>query len=73
MDGLSLQKYLTDVECSDRYAFSKRHWRRLVDGGFAPPPVEFLRLRRWSIATLDQWDADGCPRVRLIRRKGGPS
>lgn len=55
--------YLDDAGCASRYGFSRRHWRRLVDSGRAPQPVRFLRLCRWSIAELEQWEQDGCPRV----------
>ena len=55
-------KYLDAEGCAARYGFSSRHWLRLVDGGKAPRPVRFGRLVRWSVDSLDQWEADGCPR-----------
>ncbi len=63
--------FLDENGCGNRYGFSPRHWRRLVDAGQAPPPTKFGRLRRWSIDTLSKWEAGGCQRVRPLRRKGG--
>jgi len=62
-------KFLDTGGCSDRYYFSEEHWRRLVDSGKAPQPTRFGRLVRWSIQSLDEWDAAGCPPIRTV--KGG--
>ena len=56
--------YLDEAECGQRYGFSARHWRRLVDSGKAPRPARFGRLVRWSIADLSEWESRGCPNVR---------
>lgn len=57
-------QYLTAKACSQRYGFSVRHWIRMVDASKAPRPVRFGRLTRWSIHTLEEWESQGCPRVR---------
>ncbi len=57
-------KYLDAKGCAARYGFSWRHWLRLVDAGKAPPPVRFGRLVRWSISSLESWEAAGCPSCR---------
>lgn len=58
-----LVRYLDAKACGARYGFSWRHWLRLVDSGRAPQPTRFGRLTRWSIAVLEAWETDGCPRV----------
>jgi predicted DNA-binding transcriptional regulator AlpA len=55
--------YLSAEQCSERYAFSKRHWLRLVDGGKAPRPTRFGRLVRWSVQSLQEWESTGCGRI----------
>lgn len=66
-----LPQFLDADGCAARYGFSAAHWRRQVDAGKAPGPTRFGRLCRWSLVTLDQWDADGCPPVRTAKRLGG--
>jgi len=57
-------KYLDAKGCGARYGFSWRHWLRLVDSGRAPQPTRFGRLVRWSLASLESWEAAGCPSCR---------
>jgi predicted DNA-binding transcriptional regulator AlpA len=64
-------QFLDADGCGRRYGFSAAHWRRQVDAGKAPQPTRFGRLCRWSVVALDQWDADGCPPVRIAKRQGG--
>lgn len=66
-DVSAKKKYIDSEECGARYRFSKRHWLRLVDSGRAPQPTRFGRLVRWSIATLEAWEADGCRPVRNVK------
>lgn len=54
--------YLDASQCGKRFGFSARHWIRLVDRRRAPQPIRFGRLTRWSVRTLEEWEADGCPR-----------
>jgi predicted DNA-binding transcriptional regulator AlpA len=57
--------YIDADECADRFGgISKRHWIRLVDSGRAPQPTRFGRLVRWSIASLEAWERDGCRPIR---------
>ena len=65
------QKFLTDRQCGERYGFSWRHWRRLVDSGRAPQPTRFGYLTRWSLKALQEWEARECPHVRHVPAKGG--
>ena len=51
--------------CASRYGISKRHWLRLVDSGRAPQPTRFGRLCRWSLSSLEEWEANGCRPVRV--------
>lgn len=60
VDASAKKKYIDSEECGTRYSCSKRHWLRLVDSGRAPQPTRFGRLVRWSIATLEAWEANGC-------------
>ncbi len=53
--------------CASRLGISKRHWLRMVDAGKAPQPVRLGRLVRWSIASLEAWERDGC---RPLRQAG---
>lgn len=50
--------------CASRYGISKRHWLRLVDRGAAVAPIRLGRLVRWSIASLEAWERDGCRPIR---------
>lgn len=62
--------YLDEDGCATRYAFSRRHWRRLVDSGRAPQPTHFGRLVRWSLKSLREWEAGGCKPVRAVAKGG---
>jgi predicted DNA-binding transcriptional regulator AlpA len=57
------REYLDAPQCGERFGFSARHWIRLVDSGRAPKAVKFGRLSRWSIRTLEEWEATGCPHI----------
>jgi predicted DNA-binding transcriptional regulator AlpA len=65
----SAKKYFDAKECAARYGMSWRHWLRLVDSGRAPQPTRFGRLVRWALASLEAWEAQGCPAIRNL--KGG--
>ena len=52
--------------CASRYGISKRHWLRLCDRGAAVAPIRLGRLVRWSIASLEAWERDGCRPIRHI-------
>lgn len=56
--------FLTAEQCGRRYGISARHWRRLVDQGAAPRPVQLGRLVRWSVSILKQWEEAGCEKQR---------
>lgn len=62
-------QYLDAKGCGVRYGFSWRHWLRLCDAGKAPAPTRFGRLVRWSLVSLEEWEAGGCRPVRA--QKGG--
>jgi len=62
-------KYLDAKGCGARYGVSSRHWLRLVDASKAPQPTRFGRCVRWSIQSLETWEAAGCPSLRQgVRR-----
>jgi predicted DNA-binding transcriptional regulator AlpA len=63
-EGDSRVQYLNASGSAERYGFSTRHWLRLVDSGKAPQPTRFGRLTRWSLKSLEEWEADGCRPVR---------
>jgi predicted DNA-binding transcriptional regulator AlpA len=48
--------------------FSPRHVYRLADGGLLPPPLRLEALVRWRRSDIETWLAQGCPRVRPVRR-----
>ena len=62
------ERYLDADGCAGRYRFSQRHWFRLVDSGRAPQPTRFGRLCRWSLSSLEEWEANGCRPVRVAGR-----
>jgi excisionase family DNA binding protein len=49
---------------------SVRHVRRLTDCGKCPQPLRLGRACRWSRRVVEQWIADGCPRIRAVRAGG---
>lgn len=56
--------FLDAKQAAVRYSVSIPHWRRMVDAGRAPQPVRLGRVLRWALATLQDWEARGCPRWR---------
>jgi predicted DNA-binding transcriptional regulator AlpA len=61
---VSAKRYFDAKECAKRYGMSWRHWLRLVDSGRAPQCTRFGRLVRWSLPSLESWEAAGCPACR---------
>jgi hypothetical protein len=55
-------RYLAVEGVARRYGTSTQSIRRWADCGLMPRPSKFSTCCRWSIAVLDQWDADGNPR-----------
>ncbi len=70
-NGVGERTHIDADECAYRTGISKRHWMRLVDRGVAPQPIRLGRLVRWSLATLQEWEAGGCKPVRTPSSKGG--
>ena len=66
----SAKRFLNTKDCAVRYGVSWRHWLRLVDSGRAPQSTHFGRLVRWSLASLESWEAAGCPSVRKMKGAG---
>lgn len=62
--------FLTEEQLAQRWNVSRRHVRRLVDAGKCPPPFRLGRCRRFPLAVIEKWEADGCPRVRTVRAGG---
>ncbi len=48
---------LTLKQVAQRYQCSVRHIERLVAKGEFPKPIKLGVIRRWSVATLDAFDA----------------
>lgn len=42
---------------------SRAHVYRLCDAGRMPKPVKLGWLSRWRRSDLEEWIADGCPKV----------
>jgi excisionase family DNA binding protein len=60
---------LLDVNAvAEMLTCSPRHVYRLSDCGEMPRPVKVGRLVRWRRKELEDWIADGCPRVVPLRR-----
>ncbi len=66
----SAKIYLDAKECGTRYGFSWRHWLRLVEAEKAPQSTRFGRLVRWPVASLEEWERDGCPSCLKAERGG---
>lgn len=49
---------------------SSRHVRRLCDSGRMPRPVRLGALIRWERKAIEQWIANGCPKMRAMQRGG---
>lgn len=62
---------LLDVRAvATRLSCSTRHVYRLADAGLMPAPRRLGALVRWSVEDLDRWLADGCPRIRPMKKAG---
>lgn len=61
---------LTVDTLADMLGVSTRHVRRLVDAGKCPQPCRLGRACRWSRSVVEQWIADGCPKIRTVRAGG---
>jgi predicted DNA-binding transcriptional regulator AlpA len=62
---------LIDVKAAaKRCGIAPRTLLRLADSGRAPWGLKIGGLRRWNVAELDAWIANGCPRIRSIRKGG---
>jgi predicted DNA-binding transcriptional regulator AlpA len=58
-----LAKKLLDVKDLEMVLnMSQKHIRRMADAGLMPRPVKVGRLTRWSVADIDRWIANGCPK-----------
>lgn len=57
-------KLIRGPEAAQLCGLSYRAWLRLCDGGGAPWGLKLGGARRWNLAELEAWIADGCPRVR---------
>jgi len=49
-------------------ACSPQTVRRLADAGKMPLPVKLGRLRRWPRVAIEEWIAEGCPKLERGRR-----
>lgn len=58
------RRLINDKQCAAKAGASVRWWRRACASGLAPWGVKIGALRRWDAAVVDQWIADGCPRVK---------
>lgn len=60
---------LLDVKTAAKLlAISPDHLRRLSLSGQAPQPMRLGRAVRYRRAELEQWVAEGCPRVKPLYR-----
>lgn len=70
---LDAPRFMTAKQVGRRYACSDRTIYRWADLGKMPPPVKIAGSVRWSIAELDQWEADGFPNIRTGRPQSQPT
>lgn len=57
-------KMLDVAAVSARLGCSWRHVMKMAERGEMPTGRKLGHLRRWDSAEIEQWIADGCPRVR---------
>lgn len=53
---------LNALEVAEYLKISKRTLWRLLSSGEVPEPIRFGGNVRWSVATLETWIAEGCPK-----------
>lgn len=49
------------ADVAEKLKCSVRNVHRLADAEEIPKPIKLGRLKRWSLAVIEQWIADGCP------------
>lgn len=59
--------YLSAAEVGTRYSMSARSVYRHADLGTMPRPVRIGKMVRWSVESLEKWEADGFPTFRTTR------
>lgn len=53
---------LSALEVANYLKISKRTLWRLLSSGEVPEPIRFGGNVRWSVATLETWIEEGCPK-----------
>ena len=61
-------KLIRGPDAAQLVGLSYRAWLRLCDAGGAPWGLKLGGARRWNLAELEAWIANGCPK---LRRQGG--
>lgn len=60
---------LSVADLAKRWGCSERHVRRMADAGRCPRPILLgSKMPRWPVATVEQWERDGCPNCKGQRR-----
>lgn len=52
---------ISAAELAERLSCSERHIWGLHSSGRLPRPIAIGRCRRWRVADIERWLADGCP------------
>lgn len=61
------QEWFNAFDLSRRYKCSVRHILRMADAGRMPWGTKLGALRRWSRASIEEWEAGGCKPIRTAR------
>ncbi len=70
---VDMPEMLTVGDVAEKFNCSARHVYRLVKRKRMPAPVKIGTLNRWSLTTIENWVADGCPAVKeLATRAASP-
>ncbi|MCE9556744.1 MAG: helix-turn-helix domain-containing protein [Planctomycetes bacterium] len=61
MQELQNRLAISAAELAERLSCSERHIWTLHSSGRLPRPIAIGRCRRWRVADIETWLADGCP------------
>ncbi len=63
------QEWFDSLDLSRRFKCSVRHVLRMADAGRMPWGTKLGSLRRWSRASIEEWEAGGCKAVRTATER----
>lgn len=67
-ESFGIVRFLSVEQTGRRYHVAARTIYRWSDEGIMPSPIRISGTVRWSIESLEKWEADGFPRVVPLKR-----